>query len=49
MAAPSVVWMSWSRVEPRLPVRPVGRTGPKPLPDRQVLQGILFVFYTVIG
>ena len=32
-----------------LPVRPASRTGPKPLPDRQVLQGILFVLFTGIG
>ncbi len=38
----------WSRVEPVLPVRPAGRTGLKPLPDRQVLQGSLFVLYTDI-
>jgi transposase len=39
----------WSRLEPLLPVRPAGRTGPKPLPDRLVLQGILFVRSTGIG
>ncbi len=50
MGAPWVVSDElWSRVEPVLPVRPAGRTGPKPLPDRQVLQGILFVLYTGIG
>ncbi len=50
MAAPWVVSDElWSRVEPLLSVRPVGRTGPKPLPDRQVLQCILFVLETGIG
>lgn len=39
----------WSRIEPLLPVRPASRTGPKPLPNRLVLQGILFVLYTGIG
>ncbi len=39
----------WERIEPLLPVRPAARTGPKPLPDRAVLQGILFVLYTGIG
>lgn len=39
----------WAVVKPLLPVRPAGKTGPKPLPDRVVLQGILFVLYTGIG
>lgn len=39
----------WERIEPLLPVRPASKTGPKPLPDRPVLQGILFVLYTGIG
>jgi transposase len=39
----------WQRIEPLLPVRPAGRRGPKPLPDRLVLQGILFVLHTGIG
>ncbi|OQO89653.1 IS5 family transposase [Saccharomonospora piscinae] len=39
----------WTRIEQMLPVRPAGRTGPKPLPDRLVLQGIVFVRYTGIG
>jgi len=38
-----------AQVEPVLPVRPASRTGPKLLPDRQVLQGILFVLLTGIG
>lgn len=47
MAAPWVVSDElWARIEPLLPVRPSGRTGPKPLPDRQ---GILFVLFTGIG
>ena len=39
----------WSQIERVLPARPASRTGPKPLPDRLVLQGILFVLYTGIG
>jgi transposase len=39
----------WSRIEPLLPVRPPGRRGARPLPDRLVLQGILFVLWTGIG
>ncbi|WP_373276211.1 IS5 family transposase [Actinopolyspora erythraea] len=39
----------WERVEPLLPVRPASRTGPKPLPDRQVVQPILVVLVTGIG
>ncbi|TLW91333.1 transposase [Saccharomonospora piscinae] len=31
----------WARIEPLLTARPAGRTGPKPLPDRAVLQGHL--------
>lgn len=50
MAAPWVVSDElWSRIELVLPVPPAGRTGPKPLSDRQVLQGILFVLFTGIG
>ncbi|SFE22800.1 Transposase [Actinopolyspora alba] len=50
MAAPWVVSDElWERVEPLLPVRPASRTGPKPLPDRQVVQPILFVLITGIG
>lgn len=50
VAAPWVVSDElWERIEPLLPVRPAGRTGPQPLPDRAVLQGILFVLYTGIG
>ncbi|WP_461145135.1 IS5 family transposase [Salinifilum aidingensis] len=50
MAAPWIVSDAlWERIEPLLPVRPAGKTGPKPLPDRQVLQGILFVLFTGIG
>jgi transposase len=39
----------WSRIEPLLPVRSPGRRGARPLPDRLVLQGILFVLWTGIG
>ncbi|WP_425286481.1 IS5 family transposase [Actinopolyspora xinjiangensis] len=50
MVAPWVVSGElWERVEPLLPVCPAGKTGPKPLDDRRVLQGILFVLYTGIG
>lgn len=38
----------WERIEPLLPVRSASKTGPKPLPDRPVLQGILFVLCTGI-
>ena len=50
MTAPWIVSDAlWERIEPLLPVRPAGKTGPKSLPDRQVLQGILFVLITGIG
>ncbi|NYH80238.1 transposase [Actinopolyspora biskrensis] len=50
MAAPWIVSDGlWERIEPLLPVRPASKTGPKPLPDRAVLQGTLFVLYTGIG
>lgn len=50
MAAPwNVSDELWARIELLLPVRPTSRTGPKPLPDRQVLQGVLFVLFTGIG
>ncbi len=39
----------WAVIEPLLPVRPANRRGAKPLPDRLVLQGILFVLFTGIG
>jgi transposase len=40
----------WARIEPLLPVPPhrPGRPGRKRLPDRQVLNGILFVLHTGI-
>jgi transposase len=40
----------WQRIEPLLPVKPRGprHRGRKPLPDRLVLQGILFVLHTGI-
>ena len=50
MASPWVVSDElWRVVEPVLPKRPPGVRGAKPLPDRQVLQGILFVLFTGIG
>src|SRR5207247_6855233 len=41
----------WERIEPLLPVRQrrFRYPGRKPLDDRQVLQGILFVLHTGIG
>jgi transposase len=40
----------WERIEPLLPQRPrrLHNPGRKPLPDRRVLCGILFVLYTGI-
>lgn len=40
----------WQRIEPLLPVKPRAKRFPgrKPLPDRLVLQGILFVLHTGI-
>lgn len=40
----------WQRIEPLLPVRPRRQRNPgrPPLPDRLVLQGILFVLHTGI-
>ena len=40
----------WERIEPLLPQRPrrLRNPGRKPLPDRRVLCGILFVLYTGI-
>ncbi|PRW61873.1 IS5 family transposase [Actinopolyspora mortivallis] len=50
MAVPWIVSDElWGRIEPLLPVRPASRTGPTPLPDRRVLQGVLFVLYRGIG
>lgn len=42
---------AWSRIEPLLPRRPrrFRYPGRKPLDDRRVLQGILFVLHTGIG
>jgi transposase len=39
----------WDRIEPLLPPWPDKAPGPRPLPDRQCLQGVLFVLYTSIG
>ncbi|WP_438388863.1 IS5 family transposase [Actinopolyspora saharensis] len=50
MAAPwAVSGALWERVEPLLPVRPTSRTGPKPVPERQVVPSILVVLVTGIG
>ncbi|MFD7985470.1 transposase [Kitasatospora indigofera] len=38
----------WARTEPMLPPWPERSPGPKPVPDRLCLQGILFVLYTGI-
>lgn len=39
----------WAVIEPVLPVLPANRRGARPLPDRVVSQGILFVLITGIG
>ena len=39
----------WDRIEPLLPAWPDKAPGPRPVPDRLALQGILFVLYTGIG
>jgi len=39
----------WHLIEPLLPPWPQRAPGPRPVPDRQCLQGILFVLYTGIG
>ena len=39
----------WDRIEPLLPAWPDRSPGPRPVPDRLTLQGILFVLYTGIG
>lgn len=39
----------WSLIEPLLPAWPDRAPGPRPVPDRACLQGILFVLYTGIG
>lgn len=38
----------WTMIEPILPLWPERAPGPKPVPDRLCLQGILFVLYTGI-
>ncbi|MFU0243266.1 transposase, partial [Streptomyces scabiei] len=38
----------WTMIEPVLPPWPEHSPGPKPVPDRLCLQGILFVLYTGI-
>jgi transposase len=39
----------WSVIEPLLPPWPVRTPGPRPVPDRLCLQGILYVLHTGIG
>jgi transposase len=39
----------WVLIEPLLPPWPDKAPGPRPVPDRQCLQGILFVLHTGIG
>jgi transposase len=39
----------WAVIEPLLPPWPAKAPGPWPVPDRQRLQGILFVLHTGIG
>lgn len=39
----------WALIEPLLPPWPERSPGPRPVPDRLCLQGILFVLYTGIG
>jgi transposase len=39
----------WELIEPLLPPWPDKAPGPRPVPDRQCLQGILFVLHTGIG
>ena len=39
----------WAVIEPLLPPWPDKASGPRPVPDRQCLQGILFVLHTGIG
>jgi transposase len=48
---PTVTDELWDRIQPLLPVRPrrFRYPGRKPLDDRQVLNGILFVLVTGIG
>src|ERR671921_2004887 len=39
----------WNLIEPLLPPWPDKAPGPRPVPDRLCLQGILFVLHTGIG
>jgi len=39
----------WAVIEPLLPPWPDKAPGPRPVPDRQCLQGILFVLHTGIA
>lgn len=50
MASPWIVSDElWAVIEPVLPKRRPGVRGARPLPDRLVLQGILFVLFTGVG
>lgn len=50
MAAPWVVDDGlWGLIESLLPSWPGRSPGPRPVPDRLCVQGILFVLYTGIG
>ena len=39
----------WKLIEPVLPPWPAKAPGPRPVPDRLCLQGLLFVLHTGIG
>ena len=39
----------WELIEPLLPPWPARSPGPRPVPDRACLQGILYVLHTGIG
>jgi transposase len=39
----------WALIDPVLPPWPEKAPGPRPIPDRSCLQGILFVLHTGIG
>ena len=39
----------WELIEPLLPPWPATAPGPRPVPDRRCLQGVLFVLHTGIG
>jgi transposase len=39
----------WALIEPLLPPWPDKAPGPRPVPDRLCLQGVLYVLHTGIG